>query len=933
VRAGFFAGGKKQATLKRLIDHAPRLRGNQQNTLPALFILINQLMSRSVQHARRYLFSALAHRCRRPLALASLLTFQWLLMSSSFAQSPGGVTKQLLDHGWTFRQAAAGETWMPAVVPGCVHTDLLHNGRIEDPYYRMNEREQQWIDKVDWEYRNRFFVDDSLLAFQHLELFFHGIDTYGDVYLNGVLILRADNMFREWAVDVKQWLKPGENELSVLLRSPIQKGVTALLELGYPLPASNDQSEVGGMGDKRVSIFTRKAGYHYGWDWGPRFVTSGLWRPVELRAWNDARITDVFIRQNSLTDEQASLTAWVTVESASAGAYRIELSVEGENMQPSWQLVELQPGQQQFAVPLFIKSPRRWWSLGLGEAHLYNLQTRLLKADYQPVDLRTTSVGLRTLRLVREPDSLGASFYVELNGVPVFMKGANYIPNDLFLPRVSRAEYERVIGLAVDANMNMLRVWGGGVYEDDYFYELCDRHGILVWQDFMFACSMYPGDDAFLENVRQEAIDNIRRLRNHPSIALWCGNNEIDVAWAEYDEKRGWGWKQQYNKTQRAAIWQAYDTLFHVLLPEVVSRHDPDRFYWPSSPMADYGELAGNNTQKGDIHYWGVWHGRERFEAFKDNIGRFMSEYGFQSFPEFRTVQAYTVPEDWDIESEVMAAHQRSGIGNLRIKEYMGWYYQIPTAFEPFLYVGQVLQAEAIRSAIEAHRRRMPLNMGSLYWQLNDCWPVASWSSTDYYRRWKALHYFVRKGFEACLISPDVTDGTLRVYGVSDLLQPLPGSLQLRLLDFGGQVLWEKSDSLQLSPNTSQVYFELPLQTLLSGHDTASVVLEAVFTSADGRVQTDNLLYFTAPKHIKLPVSNPQYTIEAVEGGYRIELSTELLAKNLYLSLREGDGFFTDNYFDLLPGRPRAIVCKTTLSRQDFEKSLQLMSLADTVGK
>lgn len=852
-----------------------------------------------------------------------------LLMLPDLAQGQTThVYARELHSGWTFRQAGSAETWLPAVTPGCIHTDLLANGRIEDPYYRTNERRQQWIDKFDWEYRTRFEADDSLLQKQNIALHFEGLDTYAEVFVNDVLVLRADNMFRQWTADIKAVIHPGDNDLYILLRSPIQKGVMGLKALGYPLPASNDQSENGGMGDKRVSVFTRKAGYHYGWDWGPRFVTSGIWRPVKLMAWNDARIQDVHIRQQSLTNWRAELVAAITVQCATSGRYTLSAQVEEASVAATRE-VELTPGLHTIELPLAIKDPRRWWSRGLGEAYLYHVSTRL--NGQGALDGRRTATGLRTLRVVRERDSLGASFYIELNGVPVFMKGANYIPNDLFLPRVSRAEYDRVLATATDANMNMLRVWGGGVYEDDYFYDRCDELGLLVWQDFMFACSMYPGDAAFLENVRQEAIQNVQRLRNHPSIALWCGNNEIDVAWAQYDEKRGWGWKQQYNPAQRAAIWKAYDTLFHELLPEVVKQYDPTRFYWPSSPMADYGELAGNDTQKGDIHYWGVWHGRHRFEEFRKNIGRFMSEYGFQSFPELRTVKAYTLPADWDIESEVMAAHQRSGIGNLRIREYMDWYYRTPKDFEPFLYVGQVLQAEAIRIAIEAHRRRMPLNMGSLYWQLNDCWPVASWSSTDYYRRWKALHYFVRKAFADVLISPDLADDQqLRIYGVSDRLKPLSGELQLRLLNFDGSERWSHTQPMTLAANTSEVYFERPLTELLADADTAAVVLHATFV-ADGQTLADNLCYFALPKNLRLPAARPQLNITEAEDGFWLSIRAGQLLKHLYLSAdAEEEVFFSDNYFDLLPNQWVRIHCRTSLSRSAFEQALRVLSLVDT---
>lgn len=830
-----------------------------------------------------------------------------------------------ITNDWKFRQFKT-EKWQPATVPGCVHTDLLQNGLIPDPFYRTNEKSLQWIDKNDWEYMTEIKAGEDILAYSNLELYFKGLDTYAEVFLNDKLVLSANNMFREWSVDVKPFLKKGTNILRIHFNSPTQVGLRKLEAHGYPLPAANDQSENGEMGDKKVSVFTRKAGYHYGWDWGPRFVTTGIWRPVMLRGWNDARLDDVQIIQEQLTDEVAQLKAVATIVVSTAGEYHISLNVEGEQNSGSARKVTLAKGSHPVELEFTIDRPKRWWSNGLGEPYLYHIQTTLSK-DHELLDQLQNSTGLRTLRIVQEPDKAGESFYVELNGVPVFMKGANYIPGDNFLNRVTLQEYERIIALAVDANMNMLRVWGGGIYEEDIFYDLCDRNGILIWQDFMFACSMYPGDDAFMENVRQEAVDNVRRLRNHPCIALWCGNNEIDVAWAQFDEKGGWGWKQQYNSTQRKEIWDAYDRIFHKILPGVITENDPNRFYWPSSPMAGEGKHAGYETQSGDIHYWGVWHGLHRFEDFRKYVGRFMSEYGFQSFPEFKSVKSYTLPSDWDIESEVMAAHQRSGIGNLRIKQYMDWYYKTPADFESFLYVGQILQAEAIRSAIETHRRWMPHNMGTLYWQINDCWPVASWSSTDYYRRWKALHYFVRNAYYEMLVSPIIEGKNIEIHVVSDRLAPIEAKMDIKLLDFKGNVLKDVSKTISIPANSSANYVTEDKNEFLNGNPAAEVFLHVQVLEGNALL-SENKLYFEAPKDLKLPKPRVQHEIRTTVGGVLITLKTDVLAKNVFLST-EGEAFFADNYFDLIPDQSMTIFCKTDMTLKEFGKQLKIRTLAD----
>ncbi|MCU0645834.1 MAG: glycoside hydrolase family 2 protein, partial [bacterium] len=727
-----------------------------------------------------------------------------------------------LNDNWQFHQVGNDE-WLPAEIPGTVHTDLFKNNKIGDPFYRSNERDQQWIDKVDWEYKATFQLDENLLSKENIRLVFKGLDTYADVYLNDEKLLSANNMFREWTADCRRLLKPGANELRIYFHSPIKIDLPKLENLGYQLPAVNDQSENGGLGDKKISVFARKAGYHYGWDWGPRFVTSGIWRSIYLQAWDKARIENIQIVQKSVSQKTAAISAVFEIESTAD--YSALLLTHLEKIKAE-KPIKLTRGMNNVVVDFEIENPQLWWCNGIGEPHLYTLLAQLKIGD-SIYDEQTTQFGIRTLKVVQQKDDVGTSFYFELNGVPVFAKGANYIPNDNFLPRVTNERYEQVIKSAADANMNMLRVWGGGIYENDIFYDLCDRYGIMIWHDFMFACSMYPGDEAFLENVKAEAIQTVKRLRNHPCLALWCGNNEIDVAWSQ-DTPGGWGWKERFSEDIRKKLWNDYENIFHRLLPQIVAEFDPKIFYWPSSPLADWNKRASYESTSGDIHYWGVWHGREPFENFQLKIGRFMSEYGFQSFPELKTIKSYTLPEDWDIDSEVMAAHQRSGIGNRRIKEYMDMYYRDPKDFESLLYVGQVLQAEGIKSAIEAHRRKMPYCMGSLYWQLNDCWPVASWSSTDYYGRWKALHYFARRAYEEILISPILKNDVLQIFIVSDQLQSVKAQLKLKMMDFAGRIIWQKELPLEIAANSSQSYFQASKSELLKGTSAKNVLLKTV---------------------------------------------------------------------------------------------------------
>jgi len=809
---------------------------------------------------------------------------------------------KLILNRWQFK-AADDTKWLPAHVPGCVHTDLLKNGAIEDPFYGTNERKLQWIDKKDWEYVTEFDAPEALLNETRIELVFEGLDTYADVTLNGEKILSADNMFRTWTVDVKKQLKAAGNKLHIRFRSPIQEDLPKLEKLGYGLPATNDQSENGELGDKKLSVFARKAPYHYGWDWGPRFVTSGIWREARLVGWSNVRITDLFIHQKSVTAAAAKLTAIVEIEAEAAWSGTLRVSTEGG----AWeQAVSLSAGTNKVELDTPIDNPKLWWSRGLGEQHLYNFAAELFQDGKQAASA-SRRTGLRAIRLVREKDAAGTSFYFELNGVAVFAKGANHIPNDSFVTEMTRERYEHEIASAAASNMNMIRIWGGGIYEDDMFYELCDEYGILVWQDFMFACSMYPGDEAFLANVRAEAEQNVKRLRNYPSIALWCGNNEIDAAWAHYDEDGGWGWKKDYTHEQRERIWADYEAIFHNILPEVVGGLHPELDYWPSSPMQDLtrdiNQHAHPLSTTGDIHYWGVWHAVEPFENYNVKLGRFMSEYGFQSFPEEKTVRSYAADEDMELLSDVMLSHQRHPSGNKLIKQYQDMYLPEPKDFPSFLYMSQVLQAEAMKFAIEAHRRRKPFCMGTLYWQMNDCWPVASWSSMDYYGRWKAIQYYAKQSMKDIMISFDGTkDNHVDIHVVSDVLSAIDGSLTIRLYDFRGKLLRELSQPVAVAANGAAIVWSGAADELLAGSDARSTVLVAELTQ-NGQVLDTKKHYFAAAKDIRLEKANVTVKEVAGSNGTAFTLEADVLAKQVWLS-SEVEGIFSDNFFDVIPGIP-----------------------------
>ncbi|WP_163582795.1 beta-mannosidase [Gracilibacillus saliphilus] len=801
---------------------------------------------------------------------------------------------------WQFKEASES-AWKSATVPGCVHTDLLAHNEIPDPFVGKNELDIQWVDKKDWEYVSYFTLTELDMAEERLELIFEGLDTYADIYVNSKQVLLTDNMFRMWKVDIKSYVQEGENSLHVYFHSPIAHDLNKPNELGYNLPADNDHSKDGGVGEKKLSVFARKAPYHYGWDWGPRFVTSGIWRNVYIEAWSHVCMQDVFIEQSHVTKEIAKLKANVELEASFPQV--VTISITDNNGFIHEERVQVKKGKQTIAIPFSIINPQLWWSNGLGEPYLYHFSIDLFHNETLKSS-RKIKTGLRSIRFVRDHDQDGQSFHFELNGVPVFMKGANHIPNDSFLTRVEKEDYEHEIASAKTSHMNMLRVWGGGIYEPNVFYELCDEYGILVWQDFMFACSMYPGDKAFLDNVEQEAIDNVKRLRNYACIALWCGNNEMDSAWAEYVEDAGWGWKQRYNLAQRKSIWQAYDQLFHQLLPEVIRKYDTNTAYWPSSPLQDLTFDQGQHAtfaslKKGDIHYWDVWHGQKPLKAYKENVGRFMSEYGFQSFPEESTVRKYAEEKDFTLESGVMLHHQKNGSGNRLIKTYMDMYYKEPKDFASFLHLSQILQANAIRSAVEAHRMEMPYCMGTLYWQMNDCWPVASWSSMDYYGRWKALQYEMKDRFKPTILIVDQQAEQVMCTVVSDLQQDQLANLTLQIVSCEGQNVLEEKVNIEIPKNASTKIHLLDLEDKKDRINNSVLVAKL---EIDELIVDEVTHLFVEPKQMQL--QDPNIHVEMIEDG--IELSCDHFAMNVWMETEE-EGYFSANNFHLVPGERKQI--------------------------
>ncbi|MGX5686299.1 beta-mannosidase [Chryseobacterium cucumeris] len=812
------------------------------------------------------------------------LLFMQNILSAQFSQ------RSLSSENWQFKNSK-DSNWFPAKVPGTVHLDLMDNKIISDPFKDENEKKVQWVENEDWDYQTEFMISSQELRNDNIDLVFNGLDTFSEIYLNGKLLKKTDNMFRKWNIPVKQYLKPGHNTLQIKFTSAVNTGKELAKKVPFTLPES-------------PRSFVRKAQYQFGWDWGPRLVTAGIWKDVQLEFWNNAKIITVKDIQKIVSGTSDNLRFEVEMYAQNDGDYTLDLN-------KTHQKISLKKGINKISVPYETRGMKLWQPNGRGEAHLYDFEVKLSK-DQKNIDTKNIRIGLRTVELIQEKDEKGKSFYFKVNGQPLYIKGTNWIPGDSFSPRMTKEKYRKLIRDTKEAHMNMIRIWGGGIYEDDEFYRACDENGILVWQDFMFAGSFYPADEAFLNNVKEEVKDQVNRLQNHPSIALWCGNNEIDEAIVN------WGYQKQFNysKNDSLQVWKDYKKLFHDVIPNALAENlsSDKNIYWPSSPSIGWGHKE--SLTEGDSHYWGVWWGEQPFEIYNEKVGRFMSEYGFQGTPTLETTKSmFSGVPDLNLQNPTIKAHEKHARGWDIINEYLKRDYKIPTDFVQYNYVSQLLQARGMQIAIEAHRRAKPYNMGTLYWQLNDCWPVVSWSSIDYLGNWKAFHYQAKRSFEPVLASIAETEKSYDIYLISDLLKELKTETKFELIDFTGKVLWKASQSNLINADASKKIRSIS-KLDLSQFNLSEAVLK-ISSEKDATFQ--KLFFFSKPKDLKL--SQPDIKIRKISPT-EIEISTNKLAKDIYLI---GDTHFSDNFFDLLPGTSKRI----TLSKP-LEK-VELMSLWDVM--
>jgi beta-mannosidase len=824
---------------------------------------------------------------------------------------------QSLTGAWQFRQVGTDE-WLPATVPGGAHTDLLALGRIPDPFVGDNERRVQWVAEADWEYRYQFAVAPELLRQPHIWLVCDGLDTLATVSLNGRELGRAANMFRQYRWDVKSLLRAESNELRIDFESVVRH--VAQKQAVRSLPGVS-QAIPGGP-------HVRKAPCQYGWDWGPQLPPVGIWKEIRLEAFS-ARLANVHLRQFHANGE-VEVEVEAEIETFGAGAGPLALVVTITAPDGRAMTAEAPVADSRVSLTIPITNPQLWWPNGYGAQPLYEVSVAVkAESSASPLASAFYRIGLRTIELRQEPDEWGRSFTFVVNGVPIFAKGSNWIPADSFPTRLTEAALESLIRSAAETRQNMLRVWGGGFYEDERFYDLCDRYGILVWQDFIFSCSIYPLDDPdFLENVRVEILENIRRLRHRASLALWCGNNEMEWGWVD------WHWDRPELQDLKAA----YDRFFHHTLPEWCAAEDPDTAYWPSSPSSGIPFEDPNGQRQGDAHYWDVWHKRKPFTAYRDQYPRFMSEFGFQSLPPLQTIRTYAAEPDWNMTSYIMEQHQKNAGGNaLRVGQMLDT-FRLPKDFESLVYLSMVLQAEGIRYGVEHWRRHTQRVSGTLYWQLNDCWPVASWSSLDYFGCWKALHYAARRFYAPVLLSIEDAPPCQSIYLSNDLTEAWQGSVHWALTTLDGKMLASGEKAVRVEPLGVTAVETLDFSGFLDDDIRRELVFVAELWQGDRRLAVQTA-FFVPTKHLSLVDPQIRADVTLKEGLLTIELSACSLARLVECSLTgaptEGGVIFSDNYFDL-PAQQVVRVSTPLPAGWDLataQAALKIRSVYDTYSK
>lgn len=803
-------------------------------------------------------------------------------------------------------------------IPGTVLSGLLAAGKIKDPFYRTNEDATRALFWKDYVFTRTFDVDEELLAQQHIVLVCEGLDTLAEISINGTFLAKTDNMHRTWKFQAKKLLHPGKNEIQIVFRSVLR----FIEDYSYEAHKKINYIPCGSMKGNQL---LRKAHSMFGWDWGPQTIDAGIFRDIYLQGYSHARIEDIRIHQQHA--KNVSVQTSITLsESVPGQKLCVELSEDGADKPLQTKLCKTN-ADGVAAVDFVIENPKLWWPNDYGDQPLYIVRTTLLDEDGTSLESITRRIGLRTLTISQEKDEWGNEFAFCVNGVKIFTRGGNYIPDDCLYTRITEKKLDYILESCRRAHFNCVRVWGGGYYPSDAFYDLCDEKGLIVWQDLMYACNVYDVTDAFAENCRQETYDNVRRLRHHASLGLWCGNNEIESAWDH------WGDFQKETPYLRAD----YIRLFEEVLPKAVQEADGETFYWHSSPSSGGCFDNPDDANRGDTHYWDVWHGQKPFTDYRKYFFRFCSEFGFQSFPCAKTVNSFTLEDDRNIFSRVMESHQKNNAANGKMLYYLSENLRYPKDLTHLLYASQVLQGMAIKYGVDHWRRNRGRCMGTLYWQINDDWPAPSWSSIDYFGRWKALHYMAQKFYAPHAVSMTLEDHRCHVYFSNESFETTEYSLTLSIRDLSGNVL-ETYETKGNSPAFSAI--ETAVVDICSWEDQKDdVFLEAVIHTKDQKVLKD---VETLVPYKYLNLKNPVISTEAEEtnDAFILHISSDCFAPFVALDFDDADVIFSDNFFHLTDKTVQDIIVKKEdilqghfENAEDFRKRLQILSLGTSYAR
>lgn len=811
-----------------------------------------------------------------------------------------------LDDNWKFRRIShsneINNEWYQAQVPGFIHLDLLRNNLIPDPFYRDNEPKVQWIETVDWEYQREFNVSQAILSSKIVEIQFEGLDTHATVYLNGNLILKANNYFRSWAINVKEYLKAEDNLISIVFKSAVNYDNEMKANFSPIIVPADNPSR---------TPFSRKPRYHYGWDWGPRLVTCGIHKPINLVGYDIAKLKNFNLETLEIIKQN---------DSSNSAIIRAEAYVEREKtaQKVNFQLIfweskekkhilemgslELEENQTliHYKKNFTLNNIELWWSRGLGNAKLYEFSFELYDPLNKLVDKSERKFGIRKVKLMQIPDKdeNGTSFFIQLNGKDVFIKGANYIPPDSFATRVTKEKHDELIKSMIDGNYNGMRIWGGGYFETLYFYDKCDENGLLIFQDFMFACEMYPGTEEYMLNYREEFIENVLNLKTHPSIVLWIGNNEVNEAW------HNWGFTTNLTQNNIDTVWNWYLSIFEGLFPKLVSEFDSQRPYWPSSPLYGYGHPE--SLLFGDSHFWLVWAAGEPIATYKNHVGRFMTEYGMQGILDINSVKVFTLPQDRFLNSSVIRNHEKHAKGFENLQQYINETHGIlPDDFEDYIYLSQIMQAYAIETAVTTHRVNKPYCMGTLYWQINDAWPALSWASVDYYGHWKALHY-AAKQFNQDLImlgKENTANNQIEIRVLSELGVDKFVDLEIYEYNMKGDLIYKEIKSNYLAKELSN---EIVKTFEFNDKQRSNIFFDLRIVEKEGNNVWEYLYFMKEPKFLELTQSD-EIEIFYDRQKHLIVVYSEYLVKNLYIYDEDQYLKLENNYFDLLPRQKKVI--------------------------